>query len=134
MKEIILVKVGELALKGLNRRTFEDALVKNIRRGLDGVGEYSIQNAQSTLYIVPESEKEDLDEAIGRVKKVFGIAALSRACVAGKEMNDILRTAAEYLAPSLEEVLTFKVEAKRSDKKFPLRSPEICAQTGEFLL
>lgn len=134
MKEIILVKVGELALKGLNRRTFEDVLVKNIKKSLSRIGSFSVKNAQSALYITPEDEGADLDDAVERVRKVFGIAALSRACVTEKNMEDILAAAAEYLAPSLEEVSTFKVEAKRADKQFPLNSPQICAVTGEYLL
>ncbi len=134
MKEIILIKNGELALKGLNRRTFEDMLVKNMRRRLESVGKFKFTIAQSTIVAEPEDDGIDLDEAADRISKVFGIAAFSRAVAVEKDMETILKSAEEYLAPQLLTARTFKVEAKRSDKKFPLKSPEICAETGGYLL
>ena len=133
-QELILIKVGEIALKGLNRRTFEDVLMKNIKRHLAPLGKFEVRSAQSTIYVRPLEEGVDLDDACERVGKVFGIAAYSRACMAKKDMDDINRTAAEYLKEALEEAYTFKVEAKRSDKAFPLKSPAICAETGGYLL
>ena len=133
-QELILIKVGEIALKGLNRRTFEDVLMKNIKRHLAPLGKFEVRSAQSTIYVRPLEEDVDLDDACERVGKVFGIAAYSRACMAKKDMDDINRTAAEYLKEALEEATTFKVEAKRSDKAFPLKSPAICAETGGYLL
>lgn len=134
MKEIILIKNGELALKGLNRRTFEDMLVKNMRRRLDSAGKFNFTIAQSTIVAEPADDGADLDEAVERLEKVFGIAAFSRAAAVEKDMETILRSAEEYLAPQLLSVRSFKVEAKRSDKKFPLNSPEICRETGGYLL
>lgn len=133
MKEIILIKNGELALKGLNRSTFEDMLMGNIRRRLKELGDFEIRKSQSTIMVEP-GEGFDLDEACSRIGKIFGIAGYSRAAAAPKEMEQMLALAAEYLAPTLRSVRTFKVEAKRSDKLFPLKSPEICAQTGGYLL
>ena len=134
MKEIILIKNGELALKGLNRRTFEDMLVKNMRRRLESVGKFKFTIAQSTIVAEPEDETVDLDEAVERIGKIFGIAGFSRAAAVEKDMETILRSAEEYLAPQLLTVRSFKVEAKRSDKKFPMTSPEICRETGGYLL
>ena len=134
MKEIILIKNGELALKGLNRRTFEDMLIKNMRRRLEPVGKFRFTVAQSTIVAEPEDEQTDLDEAVERIGKVFGIAGFSRAAAVEKDMDVILRSAKEYLAPQLLTARSFKVEAKRSDKKFPLNSPQICAKAGEYLL
>ncbi len=134
MKEIILIKNGELALKGLNRRTFEDMLVKNMRRRLESVGKFKFTVAQSTIVAEPEDETVDLDEAVERIGKIFGIAGFSRAAAVEKDMDTILKSAEEYLAPQLLTVRSFKVEAKRSDKKFPLTSPEICRETGGYLL
>ena len=134
MKEIILIKNGELALKGLNRRTFEDMLIKNMRRRLEPVGKFKFTVAQSTIVAEPEDEQTDLDEAVERIGKVFGIAGFSRAAAVEKDMDVILRSAEEYLAPQLLTARSFKVEAKRSDKKFPLNSPQICAKAGEYLL
>ena len=133
MKEIILIKNGELALKGLNRRTFEDMLIKNMRRRLEPAGKFKFTVAQSTIVAEPE-DGADIEEAVERMVKIFGIAGFSRAAAVEKDMETILRSAEEYLAPLLLTARTFKVEAKRADKKFPLKSPEICAETGGYLL
>lgn len=134
MKEIILVKNGELVLKGLNRNTFEDVLIKNMRRHLADLGEFKFTKSQSTIMVDALEDGVDLDEAAERLEKVFGIAALSRATVCEKDMKSIIETTKEYLKDELSCVKTFKVEAKRSDKKFPLKSPEICRELGGVIL
>lgn len=134
MKEVILIKDGEIALKGLNRKAFEDVLRKNIKNTLYGLGAFKVTSAQSTIYVTPLSEDIDLDEACDRISRVFGIVSFSRAGVCSKDMEEILDFAPKYLAEQLNEVKTFKVEAKRSDKKFPLKSPEICSDLGEKIL
>ena len=134
MKEIILIKNGELALKGLNRCTFEDIMIKNIKRRLKDLGKIEVRKAQSAIYIEPKDEDYDFEEALNRVSLIFGIAAFSRACVCEKSMDDIIAKSVVYLADTLKNVKTFKVEAKRSDKKFPLKSPEICRELGGVLL
>lgn len=134
MKEIILIKNGELALKGLNRSNFEDALIKNMKRRLKDLGEAKITKSQSTIYVQPVSENYDFEEALKRVGMIFGIAGFSRACVCEKTIEDILSRSREYLKNVMENIKTFKVEAKRADKRFPLTSPEICAEVGAMLL
>lgn len=134
MNEIILVKNGELALKGLNRSTFEDVLIKNMKRRLASLGKFVFQKSQSTIMVVPPEGEVDMEEAVQRLTRVFGIAGLSRAAAVPKDMEQILISSAQYLAPQLEEIKTFKVEAKRSDKRFPLKSPEICRELGGYLL
>lgn len=134
MKEIILIKNGELALKGLNRNVFEDTLIKNLKVALQSCGENTIRKAQSTIYIEPSDDSFDFDEALDRVSKVFGIAAFSRAQVCEKDMDCILSSAQEYLEETMKKVKTFKVEAKRADKRFPFKSPEISANVGAALL
>ena len=134
MKEIILVKLGEMVLKGLNRKTFEAVLLKNIKRRLSGLGGFEVRVAQSTVYIMPLEDGMDLEPAVERVRKIFGIATFSRACVAEKNMDSILNAVGAYLADTLNAARTFKVESKRSDKSFPLNSPQISAAAGEYLL
>lgn len=134
MKEIILIKNGELTLKGLNRNTFEDILIKNMKKRLIDLGKFEFTKSQSTIMVDPVDEDIDLDDAADRLSKVFGIAALSRACVCEKDFDSIKNTAVEYLEEQLEDAKTFKVEAKRSDKKFPMKSPEICRETGGYIL
>ena len=134
MKEIILIKNGELTLKGLNRCNFEDILIRNIRKSIRDLGECNIKKAQSTIFIEPRDDSFDFEEALERIKRVFGIAAFSRACVCEKDMADIIAKSPDYLREDLKKVKTFKVEAKRSDKRFPLTSPEICREIGGVLL
>ncbi len=133
-EEVILLKLGEIALKGLNRRTFEDTLLKNIRRRLSAAGEFAVTSRQSTIYVEPKDGNADMDRAESLCAKVFGVVSYARAAVTQKDLGAIERTAAEYLEETLEEISTFKVECKRSDKKFPLKSPEISAQVGGYLL
>ncbi len=133
MKEVILIKNGELALKGLNRRTFEDVMIKNMRRRLADLGEFTFTPAQSTIK-VEGPDGADLDEAVERVSRVFGIAGFSRALKLEKNFDLVLENAGRYLEQQLLEADTFKVVAKRSDKKFPFDSPQICLALGERLL
>ena len=134
MQEIILVKYGEMALKGLNKAGFEDVLLKNIRRRLKRIGQFRYTKAQSTIYIVPEEEGISLDETLEQLQKIFGIAALCKALVCEKSFDSICERAPEYLEDALRGAKTFKVNAKRADKSFPMKSPEICAELGGLLL
>ena len=133
MKEVILVKFGEMALKGQNRYSFEDILLKQIKYRLRPLGRFTYSSAQSTIYIEPEEESTDLDEAVHRLLKVFGIATLCRACVCEKDFSDMKEKAVAYLKETLEDAESFKVEAKRADKSFPMKSPEICRELGSVL-
>lgn len=134
MQEIILVKYGEMALKGLNKSTFENVLVKNIKRRIKSLGRFEITRAQSTIYIKPLEDCADVNEAAERLKKVFGIAALCKAAVCEKTFDSIKDTALDYLSDCLRYAKTFKVTAKRADKSFPMKSPEICRELGGILL
>ncbi len=133
MKEVILIKNGELALKGLNRRTFEDVMIKNMRRRLSDLGAVTFTPAQSTIKIEGE-DGFDLDEAVERISRVFGIAGFSRALKLDKDFDLVLEQTGSYLEQQLLEAKTFKVAAKRSDKKFPFDSPKICLELGGKLL
>ena len=113
MKEIILAKYGEIALKGDNRNTFEDMLVKNIKRRLKKIGKFEYFRRQSTIYIEP-LEDADIEQAL--------------------DFEVVAANVGEYLKPALENAKTFKVEAKRSDKSFPLKSPDIQQKLGDVVL
>lgn len=134
MKEIILIKNGELALKGLNRSSFEDVLVKNLKYRLKKCGACEIKKSQSTVMIEPMDDGFDFKSALKATEKVFGIAAFSRAAALPKDMDEIIRLGVPYLEQTLKGITKFKVESKRSDKKFPLGSPEISAAFGAALL
>ena len=134
MREIILCKYGEIVLKGANRGQFENALVKDMRYRLQSFGKFKITNVQSTMTIEPQDDFCDLDGAFEAACRVFGISGVVRAAVAEKNMDSILEIAKSYLPPFLAGKKTFKVEAKRSDKLFPLSSPEISAAVGGAVL
>lgn len=133
MNELILLKSGEIALKGLNRASFEDALMRNSRRRLEDLGKFKFYKAQSAIYAEP-LEDCDLDEAVERLSKVFGFSALSRARIVEKDFAQIKAAALEYLREDLEAARTFKVTCKRSDKSFRPASPELCAELGGEIL
>ena len=133
MNELIMAKYGEIALKGLNKGTFEDILVKNIRRRLRHCGKFHYMRKQSTIYIEPVGEC-DLDEVIEKLKVIFGIGALQRCAVFEKDFEQIKSQGVPYLENALKNAKTFKVDAKRSDKSFPMKTPEIQAELGGAIL
>ncbi|MBR2847969.1 MAG: tRNA 4-thiouridine(8) synthase ThiI [Clostridia bacterium] len=134
MKEIILCKYGEIILKGANRSRFESILMREVKRRAARVGKFDVRAAQSTMYITPLTDFEDMDEMYNQAMHVFGFVGVSRAAVAEKTMEDICRVAREYLPSYLANAKRFRAEAKRSDKKFPLKSPEIAAEVGGVIL
>ena len=134
MKELILAYQGEMTLKGLNRGKFEARLAKIIRWRLEGLGRFKVRSSQSTVFIEPLEEDCDTDEAYRRISHVFGIVKLSRAAVCDADFPTICETAEVYLGQTLRDTKTFKVEAKRADKQYPMKSPEICRELGAYLL
>jgi tRNA uracil 4-sulfurtransferase len=133
MEDMILIKQGELVLKGLNRRSFEAKLIGNIRRRLKPFGEFKIYSVQSTIYVEPQSGGCDMDGAYSAVKTVFGIVAVARAVACEKDKDAIFEAARRYLGDELSRAKTFKVEAKRSDKSFPMTSIALSQYVGGML-
>lgn len=134
MKEIILCKYGEIILKGANKNSFEAMLTKELKYRAARIGNFDISRAQSTVYIVPRTDDEDIEAMYDEAAKIFGFAAVVKAAVAEKNMDDIIRVAKEYIPDKLEKAHTFKVDARRSDKSFPLKSPQIAAEVGGAIL
>ena len=134
MKEILLCKYGEIVLKGANRRYFEDSLCKTLRYRAKNFGNFTITRSQSTIMIEPLDDFADVDGMFECARKVFGIVGISRAAVSEKNMESIEATIREYIPQFLEGKKTFKVEAKRSDKQFPLNSVEISRDMGGVIL
>ncbi len=132
--DIVLLKYGEIALKGLNRPMFEQRLLNNLKRVLEPIGEFKIRKSQSMIYVEPVNEDTDMEEAIQRMRKVFGIVNICPAVSCDKDMESIAKTTIECLKEMEPEGKTFKVEAKREDKQFPLNSPQICQQMGGVIL
>ncbi len=134
MREVMLIKLGEIVLKGLNRKNFEDKLIRNIKRKVSELGDFQLINLQSTIYLIPQGETADFERVEKTVGKIFGISRYARAAQCDKDLTAIKETAVEYLREILPTLRTFKVESKRSDKKFALKSPEISAAVGERIL
>lgn len=129
MKEVLLLKCGEIVLKGLNRKTFEDRLLGNLKRRMKHVADCNISMRQSVIYVeVPE--EADKEAVMDCARHVFGIATISRAAVCEKTLESIIDTAADYLGNRFAAARSFKVESKRGDKKFPMTSTEISQHVG----
>ncbi|MBS7224216.1 MAG: tRNA 4-thiouridine(8) synthase ThiI [Clostridiaceae bacterium] len=129
MKEVLLLKCGEIVLKGLNRKTFEDKLVNNIKRRLKHVAPCEVNMRQSVIYVWIE-EESDADAIMEAVKKIFGIALICRAAVCDKTLEAMQETAETYLADRIAEAKSFKVETKRGDKRFPMTSIQVSQEVG----
>ena len=134
MKEILLCKFGEIVLKGANRRFFEDTLCRTLRFRAKHFGSFTVTASQSTLIIEPNDDMADLDGMFESVSKVFGIVGISRCAVCEKDMAAIEATVRDYIPQFLIGKKTFKVESKRSDKRFPLGSIEISREIGGVVL
>ena len=130
MNEIILLKLGELVLKGLNRRSFEDKLQANIHRRLHPYGQFRVYTRQSATYVEPKDDRCDVLGAYEALKKVFGIVGLSLARPCEKDKDAILATAKEFLDTELRSARSFKVETKRADKTFPMTSIQLSQYVG----
>ena len=129
MNDMILLKQGEIVLKGQNRRAFEQRLIANIRRRLKPHGSFRVYAIQSTVYVEPEADA-DLDGAFDALKTVFGVVALSRAAACEKSAEAIAAKAIEYLADDMRAAKSFKVETRRSDKAFPMTSIQLSQYVG----
>lgn len=132
--DLILLKYGEIALKGLNKPLFERRLLDNIKSRLDKIGKFSVRRAQSTVYVEPLDEAVDMHEALEVLKRIFGIVNICPVVKCPKDMDSIAKTAIECVRELNPSGKTFKVEAKREDKAFPLNSPQLCAELGGRLL
>ncbi len=134
MNEVLLCKYGEIVLKGANRAYFEDALCKELRTRAKKCGNFEVSRAQSTVYIEPLDDFADMDAMLAEAKKVFGIVAIARAHVCEKTLEAISDAARTYIVDEIRGYKTFKVEAKRSDKTFPLDSMDLSREIGGVLL
>lgn len=133
MKEVFLLKEGEIALKGLNRKVFEDKLIKNLKMKLRELGSFSYTRSQSTITVMPNDDC-DIDEVKRRIKTVYGIVSFSVATVSNKDLDEAVKVIKLYLDDKLKEAKTFKVNSKRADKSYPIKSPELSQKIGEILL
>ena len=134
MKEILLCKYGEVILKGLNKNRFESMMVKELEARIKKHGDFKVSRCQSTVYVEPQNDGADIDGALESARKVFGFVSIARACQVEKNMDDIISAIKEYIPQFIGNANTFKADARRSDKRFPLTSPEIAAKAGEALL
>ena len=130
MKEIFLLKLGEIVLKGANKRQFEDKLRQNVRRRMKAYGNFDVYLMQSTVYVEPMDDEADIDGAWEACHTIFGLVSLCRCRACEKDINKIYDTIEEYLGDDLDCAASFKVESKRSDKRFAMTSIEISQEIG----
>jgi len=134
MKEKILCKYGEIVLKGGNRGNFESLLLKELRFRASKCGHFKVTHSQSVIFIDPLDDEADIDAMFEAASRTYGIISLARAAECDKTLEAICETAKSYLPRFLDGVRTFKVESKRADKTFPLKSLELSAQVGGAIL
>ena len=130
MNEMFLLKLGEIVLKGGNKHQFENRLRTNVSRRMRPFGDFHVSIVQSTVYVEPENELCDLDGAWEACHYIFGVVSLCRCRPCEKDLDDIFEKAMEYLGEDLRMAKSFKVESKRSDKRFPLTSIGISQEIG----
>ena len=130
MKEIFLLKLGEIVLKGANKRQFEDKLRQNIRRRMKPYGNFDVYLMQSTVYVEPMDDEADVDGAWDACRSIFGLVSLCRCRPCEKNLDSIFETVESYLGDDLDFAKSFKVESKRADKRFPLTSIQISQEIG----
>ena len=130
MQDIILLKLGEIVLKGLNKRYFEQKLLQNAKRRLAALGAFEVELRQSTIYIEPADDGCDMDAAVDAMTKVFGAASVVRAAACDKTPEAMAAKAIEYMREAMLSAESFKVETKRADKGFPLTSIQVSQYVG----
>ncbi len=130
MQDIILLKLGEIVLKGLNKKYFEQKLISNVRRRLKGMGAFKIYCVQSTVYVEPQSDDIDMDAAVEAMQQVFGAVSVVRAVACDKDVAAIAKKAIEYMREPMLAAKSFKVETRRADKSFPMSSIQISQYVG----
>ena len=130
MREIMLLKQGEMVLKGLNRRGFEEKLMGNAKRRLRKYGAFKVYTRPSATYVEPQNESCDFEGAWQAMGKLFGVAGLCRARACPKDKDAIVACAKEYLGDKLRAAKSFKVESKRADKTFPMTSIQLSQHVG----
>ena len=128
--EILLLKLGEVVLKGLNRKAFEDKLMNNVRRRIRRFGDFRVLVRQSTIYVEPQNDQCDMESAFAACCQVFGVAAVARAVPCEKTVEAIVETAVAYLSGDFAAARSFKVESKRADKLFPMTSIQLSQAVG----
>ena len=130
MKEIFLLKLGEIVLKGANKRQFESRLRQNVRRRMKKFGEFDVYIMQSTVYVEPKDDLCDVDGAWEACRSIFGVVSLCRCRPCEKNLDAIFEAIENYLGDDLDCAKSFKVESKRSDKQFPMTSIQISQEIG----
>ncbi len=130
MNEIFLMKLGEVVLKGANKRQFENKLRQNVRRRMKPYGNFDVYIMQSTVYVQPMDEEADVEGAWEACRSIFGVVSLCRCRPCEKNLDAIFQAVEEYLGEDLDCAKSFKVESKRSDKAFPLTSIGISQEIG----
>lgn len=126
-----VISYGEIGLKGDNRLFFEGKLVKNIRESLKDLGRCEIKRTWGRIMVESDGESHRIEE---KLSKIFGIMSYSPVLTCSKNMEEIKETVKASLGGKLTDGASFKVETRRSDKSFPLNSPEINGALGGYVL
>ena len=139
MKNVFLIKYGELAIKGKNRHLFENKLVTNVKRNLKDIGEFVVTKEQGRIMVEPvDSDAIDVETVLDRLGRIFGIVGIAYGLKEEEvSFEAVKRLALMQMKEVCEEAgkqVTFKVDTKRADKRFPMTSMEISSEIGSYLL
>ncbi len=134
--QMIMVRIGEITLKGLNRNKFERRLISNMRRRLERLGQFTITKAQSRIYIEAMERSADLEAAMQAIQPVFGVVSVSPVWIFDGSFDDLLKQAVIYVGELIQDQTgkSFKVETRRGDKRFSLTSMEISSEVGHQIM
>ena len=134
MDKVISVSLGEIALKGLNRKYFEDQLISKMKRAIGEIEYHRIYKEQGKIYI--EAPEDNFNQIINRLKKVFGLVYISPCYRVEKDMDQIELASIKIVKEKLSKanIKTFKVVTNRADKSFPIKSPEVSSRIGGVIL
>lgn len=137
MKNVFLIKYGELAIKGKNRHLFENKLVSNVKRNLKEIGEFIVTKEQGRIMVEPvEDDSIDVESVIDKLGRIFGIVGIAYGIkdeeVSFEAVKRLARVQMEQIVG--DKQVTFKVDTRRADKRFPMTSMEVSCELGAYLL
>ncbi len=133
---VLIVKYGEIAVRGNNRKFFIERLLRTIRKNLDDIGDFYVVKEQGRLIVEDRGGELDFDKVIPRILCIMGIIGVSPGVrVRNQELDNLKKVCAEHIRNiGADKYKTFKIETKRSNKSYPLESREVSAAVGEYIL
>lgn len=134
--KVLIIKYGETAIRGNNRKFLEDKIIFSVRKNVDPYGKFFVKREQGRFILERLDGEMDFEQIIPKVTCVFGILGVSPAIrTDDQSIENVKKLALSHMKDVYgEKELTFKVDTRRADKRYPLKSNEVSADVGEYLL